>query len=146
MKITGEDTSDKTRITETETTEEISTAPASSVLWFQDLRVDQEREHCIEFTQENSIENSIQDCLRYKPQTTGLCTITLAYSKWPYVCLKATIYIVYSITSFLSESSTIFHHGTWSCDSVTVTCDIPLIPNPSFKNRINWEKQKIKEK
>ena len=47
---------------------------------------------------------------------------------------------------FLLEPSTIFHHGTWLCDCVTVTCDITLIPNPSSKNRIDWKKQKSKEK
>ena len=33
----------------------------------------------LELTQENTIESSVQDCLPYIPQTTGLCT-TLAHS------------------------------------------------------------------
>ena len=37
----------------------------SKLLQFQDLRVGQEKKPCIEFTQENSIESSIQDCLSY---------------------------------------------------------------------------------
>jgi len=37
----------------------------SQVLWSQDLRVGQEKESYIGFTQENSIENSVQDCLLY---------------------------------------------------------------------------------
>ena len=35
------------------------------LLQSQDLRVDQEKERCIMFTQKNSIENSVQDCLPY---------------------------------------------------------------------------------
>ena len=50
------------------------------MLQSQDLRVDQEKKPCIEFTQENLIESFIQDCLPYIPQTNGLYT-TLAYSK-----------------------------------------------------------------
>ena len=34
-----------------------------NMLQTQDLRVDQEKEPCIGFTQENSIENSVQDSL-----------------------------------------------------------------------------------
>ena len=37
------------------------------VLWSQDLKVGQEKEPCIEFTQENSIESSIQTSLPYIP-------------------------------------------------------------------------------
>jgi len=33
------------------------------MLWSQDLRVGQEKEPCIGFTQENSIESSVLDCL-----------------------------------------------------------------------------------
>jgi len=43
------------------------------MLQTQDLRVDQEKEPCIGFTQENSIENSVQDCLLYIPRTYGPC-------------------------------------------------------------------------
>ena len=96
----------------------------------------------LELTQENSIESSVQDCLPYIPQTTGLYT-TLAYSKWLCVCLKTTMYIIYSIMSFLPELFTIFHYGTWSCDSVT--CDITLIPNSSSKNRIDQKEEKEKK-
>ena len=35
------------------------------MLWSRDLRVGQEKKPCIGFTQENSIENSVQDCLPY---------------------------------------------------------------------------------
>jgi len=51
------------------------------MLQTQDLRVGQANEPCIRLTQENSIEDSVQDCLPYIPQTTGLCTTTLAYPK-----------------------------------------------------------------
>ena len=37
----------------------------STMLQIKDLRVGQWKEPCIEFTQENLIENSVQDCLPY---------------------------------------------------------------------------------
>ena len=45
----------------------------SRVLQTQVLRVGQENEPCIGLTQENSIENSIQDCLPYILNPPGLC-------------------------------------------------------------------------
>ena len=45
----------------------------SEVLQIQALRVGQVKEPCIGLTQENSIENSIQDSLPYIPWTHGLC-------------------------------------------------------------------------
>ena len=45
----------------------------NNILRSQDLRVDQEKESCIEFTQENLIENSIQDCLPYILKLHSLC-------------------------------------------------------------------------
>jgi len=43
------------------------------MLQSQDLRVDQEKEPCIGFTQENSIENSIQNHLPLKLNYDSLC-------------------------------------------------------------------------
>jgi len=43
------------------------------MLQTQDLRVDQEKEPCIGFTQENLIENSVQDCLPYILKLHSLC-------------------------------------------------------------------------
>ena len=43
--------------------------------------VGQKKKSCIEFTQENSIENSVYDCLSYISKTNGLCSTTLAYPK-----------------------------------------------------------------
>ena len=43
------------------------------MLWSQDLRVGQEKETCIGLIQENSIENSIQDCLPYILKPHGVC-------------------------------------------------------------------------
>ena len=51
------------------------------MLQSQDLRVSQVKEPCIELIQENSIENSIQDCLPYIPIPNGLCELFLAYPK-----------------------------------------------------------------
>ena len=43
------------------------------MLQSQDLRVGQEKKPCIGFTQENLIENSVQDCLPYILKPHGLC-------------------------------------------------------------------------
>jgi len=51
------------------------------VLQTQDLRVDQEKEPCIGLTQENSIENSVQDCLPYIQIPNDPCKLFLAYPK-----------------------------------------------------------------
>jgi len=57
----------------------------SWVLQIKDLRVGQWKESCIRLTQENLIENSIQDCLPYILVSNGLCELFLAYPKWPCV-------------------------------------------------------------
>ena len=51
------------------------------VLQSQDLRVGQEKEPCIGFTQENSIENLVQDYLSYILKAHDLCPTILAYPK-----------------------------------------------------------------
>ena len=51
------------------------------MLQSQDLRVDQVKEPCIGLTQENSIENSVQDCLPYILILNGPCELFLAYPK-----------------------------------------------------------------
>ena len=51
------------------------------MLQTQDLRVNQEKEPCIRFTQENSIENSVQDSLPYMLIPSGLCELFLVYPK-----------------------------------------------------------------
>jgi len=50
-------------------------------LLHKDLRVGQRIEPCIGLTQENSIENSVQDCLPYILIPNGLCELFLAYPK-----------------------------------------------------------------
>ena len=47
----------------------------------QDLSVGQVNESCIELTQENSIENSIQNSLLYILDTYGPYSTTLVYPK-----------------------------------------------------------------
>jgi len=42
----------------------------------------------LELTQENSIENSVQDCLSYIQNPMVHATLLLAYPKWPCVHLK----------------------------------------------------------
>jgi len=51
------------------------------ILQSQDLRVDQEKKPCIKFTQENLIENLVQDYLSYILKAHGLCPTTSAYPK-----------------------------------------------------------------
>ena len=46
----------------------------SILLQLKDLNVDQWMESCIGFTQENSIEYSVQDCLPYILKGSGLCS------------------------------------------------------------------------
>jgi len=66
------------------------------MLWFQDLRVGQEKESYIGFTQENLIKNSVQDYLPYILKAYGLCPTTLAYPKWPCV-FSRSIYVKYVV-------------------------------------------------
>ena len=54
-----------------------------SVLQSQDLRVGQVKEPCIKLTQENSIENSVQDCPPYILISNGPCKLFLAYLAYP---------------------------------------------------------------
>ena len=58
---------------------------SSLLLQSQDLRVGQEKEPYIGFTQENSIENSVQDCLPYILKPIVNATLLLAYPKQPCV-------------------------------------------------------------
>jgi len=51
------------------------------LLQSQDLRVGQVKEPYIGLTQENSIENSVQNCLPYIQILNGLCELFLAYPK-----------------------------------------------------------------
>ena len=53
----------------------------SPLLQTQALRVGQVKEPCIGFTQVNSIENSVQDCLPYIQIPNGLCKLFLTYPK-----------------------------------------------------------------
>jgi len=49
--------------------------------------------------QENSIENSLQDCLPFILKAYGLCYVLLAYPKQPCVYLKANMYCAHWMTS-----------------------------------------------
>ena len=71
----------------------------SELLWIRDLRVGQWKEPCIGLTQENSIENSIQDCLLYIPNYLVHASYCVSYLKLPCVSLKVNIHCVYCITS-----------------------------------------------
>ena len=51
------------------------------MLQLKSLSIDLREEPCIEFTQENSIENFVQDCLLYIPIPNGLYELFLAYPK-----------------------------------------------------------------
>jgi len=51
------------------------------VLQFKDFRIGQRIEPCIGLTQENLIENSVQDCLPYILIPNSSCKLFLAYPK-----------------------------------------------------------------
>ena len=74
------------------------------MLQTQDLRVDQEKEPCIGFTQENSIESSIQECLSFILKAHGLHYVLLAYSKQSYIHLKVNICCICCMTLYLSRT------------------------------------------
>ena len=71
----------------------------TKLLQIQALRVEQVKESCIGLTQENSIENSVQDGLPYIQIPNGLYEPFLTYPKWPYVYLKVNMYFTYYIIS-----------------------------------------------
>jgi len=116
------------------------------VLQSQDLRVGQVKELCIRLTQENSIENSVQDCLPYIQIPNGLYKLFLAYSKWPCVLHivwhhpSRTFYILLCVMWLVTMSSDVTCYVTaWSCHSN---------PNPSSENRIkkiNWKENRNKK-
>ena len=60
-------------------------------IW-QDLRVGQWKEPCIRLTQENSIENSLQNCLPFILKAHGPCYVLLAYPKQPCIYFKANMH------------------------------------------------------
>ena len=100
----------------------LETTELTRILQTQALRVGQVKEPCIGLMQENSIENSVQDCLPYIQILTGPCKLFLAYPKWPCVCLKVNMHSPYCMTSlfqnFLLPS---MYHVT--CDHV-IWCDL----------------------
>ena len=51
----------------------LSISSKLAMLWFKDLRVSQRIEPCIRLTQENLIENSVQDSLPYILNPHGPC-------------------------------------------------------------------------
>ena len=86
------------------------------MLQLKDLRVGQWKEPYIGLTQENSIENSVQDGLPYIQIPDGLCELFLTYPKRQCVCLKVNICsthcIISSFQKFLPPS---MHHVTCDC-------------------------------
>ena len=47
---------------------------------------------------------------------------------------------------FLPESSTVFSYSMWSCDSVTVTCDVMLILNSCSQNKLKRKENQNQNK
>ena len=64
------------------------------MLQTQVLRVEQVDELCIGLTQENSIENSIQNCLPYILKPMVHAALLLAYPKQPCICFKISICLI----------------------------------------------------
>jgi len=100
-------------------------------------------------TQENLIENSVQDCLSYILKPHGLCQLLLTYSKQPYQD-QYVLNLLYDI--IFSEPFISFYV---ICDHVTVTflcdhlqqcdSDVMLTLTLSSKNREINEKKSKKE-
>ena len=76
----------------------------SILLQLKDLSVGQWEEPCIGFTQENLIENSVQNCLPYIQIPNGPCELFLTYPKQPCVCLKVNMCFTCCMTSFFHIS------------------------------------------
>ena len=102
------------------------------ILQLQELRVVQVKEPCIEFTQENSIENSVQDSLPYISFYMDHASYCVPYPKLPYVSLKVNIHCACYITSSFQN---VLHPSICLMPSLTLTL--------SSKNRKN-RKNKIK--
>jgi len=101
-------------------------------------------------TQENSIENSIQDGLPYIQMSNGLCELFLTYPKWPCLCLKVSHVFPTLYDIIFPEPST---SSPVSCDFMTISSDVICCvtvwschsnPNSSSKNRIMENKSKRK--
>ena len=91
------------------------------MLQLKDLRVGQWKKPCIRLTQENSIENSVQDGLPYIQIPNGLCELFLTYPKQPCVCLKVS-HVFPTLYDIISpEPST---SSPVSYDSVTISSDV----------------------
>ena len=91
--------------------------------------------------QENSIESSIHDYLPYIPETNGLCSTTLAYPKWLYICLKINIYITCCIMLFF-QNLLLPSIMTYYCVTVTdVWWWVMPIPNLGFQNKNKWKRK-----
>jgi len=86
------------------------------------LEFGQKSKPYIGLTQENLIENSVQDCLSYIQIPNGLCKLFLAYPKQPCVCLKVNMCITYCMMlSFQNLLCSSMCHVT--CDCV-IWCDL----------------------
>ena len=83
-------------------------------------------------TQENSIENSVQDCLPYIQIPNGPCELFLAYPKWSYVHFEVNMCFPHCITSFFQNllHSSMYRKTLWPCHlmwSAMWQCDlVPL--------------------
>ena len=87
------------------------------MLQSQDLSIGQVTELCIGFTQENLIENSVQDGLPYIQIPNGLCKLFLTYPKQLCVHLKINMCFTHCMSSFFQNLLyPSMHHVT--CDSV----------------------------
>ena len=93
------------------------------MLQLKNLRVGQWEEPCIGLTQENLIENSVQNGLPYIQIPNGLCELFLTYPKRLCVCLKVNMHFTCCMTSsFQNLLPPSIRHVT--CDHVIsdVTC------------------------
>jgi len=122
------------------------------LLWLKTLVLDRRRT-LYGFTQENSIKNSVQDCLPYIQIPNGPCELFLAYPKWLCVRLGINMCFPCCMTSSFQNllHPSMCHVTLWPChlmwpamwqhDLVTLT----LTPVLKIEYRkINWKENKNK--
>jgi len=77
-------------------------------------------------TQENSIENSVQDGLPYIQNLIVCAILLLAYSKWLCICFKVNRWYLYCMMSSF-QNLLLLSHITCDC------CDLECHSNPNLK-------------
>ena len=118
------------------------------VLWSQNLRVGQEKKFCIGFTQENSIKNSVQDCLPYILVLMVRAIYCAPCPKVPWVLHEANMCCPCCMTVLVPSTS--FSQVSWSVlwlrhQFVTDVTVWLINPNLSCSKNRKWKRKENKE-